>query len=260
MISPTAQHTSETIAHALSIADRLIDDATWLHNDAYLPKGRDDDRPTRAYPLDPTDPDAVPGERWDLGLATDAVIRAYHQAGTLVANAARLSADAVLRAAGKTPAPAPYAAVAAGIGGFTDAVSLTVARLDVLRHYGVERLASDVMALTWSAADHLLEAHARLRAVMPNPERRKDAVAAKRCKNCRQPHTEPGRGNGSECAACRMYRSRHGGLARPYRRNADALAAKDRRLERGEDHGNEDGGVQAGTYRGNQWIPASTHA
>jgi hypothetical protein len=254
VISPTAQHTAETISHALNIADRLVDDATWLHQEAYWPRGRDRDRPTRAYALDPRNPDAVPGERWDLGLATDAVIRAYHESGALVANAERLAADAVLRAAGNTPLPATPKAPVVGAA-YVDAVAITVGRLDVITHYGVDRLRSDAMALTWSAASHLIEAHAPLRAAMPNPDGIPDPIAAKRCRTCRNPHTEPGKGDRSECAACRMYRSRHGGQPRPYRRNADALRAKDRRLERGEDHGCEDGGIQAGTYRGNVWVP-----
>lgn len=256
MISPTAQHTIETVSHALGIAGQLVDDATWLHTEAYFPRGRDRDRPTWAFALDPTNPDAVPGEQWDLGTATDAVRRRYAQAGALVANAARIAGDAILRANGTTPVPAGSVKAALGPD-FARKVRDTTNRLATLKHYGIERLGPDALALTWSAASHLIEAHGQLRRAMPNPLRKPDPPADRRCKNCREPHTEPDRTSAVECAACRMYRRRHNGEARPYRRNAAALQAKDRRLQRGEDHATEDGGIQAGTYRGNEWVPRS---
>lgn len=250
-MTPTVEQTSDIINHALNTAMQLIDDATWLHNEAYLPRGRDGDRPTRAFALDPTNPDAVPGEPLDLGLPTDAVLRHYHRAATLVATAARLAADALACVVGQAASPGRRSVGRR----FAVEVGLATARLRTLRHLGLDRIPEEARQAGWSAANHLLSAHAELRAAMPNPEGNPEPPAHRRCANCREPHIEPDRTNNAECPACRMYRKRHDGEPRPYRRNAAALAAKDRRLKRGEDHGDESGGVQRGVFRGGEWVP-----
>lgn len=252
MSTPTVEHATDIINHALSTATVLIDDATWLHNEAYLPRGRDRDRPTLAIPMDPTDPDATPGERLDLGLPTDAVLRRYHRAACLVVAGARLAGDALLLAAGQAVplGGSPWAAEGPL---FAVQVELATSRLRALRHYGIERIPPRARSLGWSGAERLLSAHWELRQAMPNPEGKPYAPSHRRCSNCREPHIEPDRTSDSECPACRMYRKRHDGQARPYRRNAAAYEAKARREERGEGHGNEDGGVQNGTYREGSW-------
>lgn len=255
MPAPTIDQTEEAIAHALGIARRLVDDATWLHNEAYLPRGVDRNRPTRIIVPRPEDaaaaevnPDHQPGARDDLGLPTDAVLRRYHQAAMLVAQAARLSAIATAVTAGEEPPPRWTGAAAVGAA-FGPAVRAATGRLQALRHQGLSGAPERARRAAWASASHLIEAGDRLRAAMPNPLNKPDPPADRRCKNCKEPHIEPDRTSDVECAPCRMWRRRHNGEPRPYRRNADALAALDRRRERGEGHGSEDGGVQNGAYR-----------
>lgn len=247
---PNVAQTAETVAHAIASAERLIDDARWLHNEAYLPRGRDPDRPTWSVPIDPTNADAVPGERDDLGLATDSVLRRYRQSAQLVAEAVRLGYDATSLAHGREPATA-VVMVPTG-NDYPTYVGLAVRLLARIEGEGIEALGDRARMTVWSSANMLLRAHVELRAAMPNPERLKDPPADRRCRTCQAPHIE-GLTDRSECSTCRSYRSRHGGETRPFRRNAAALAAKGRRRERGEDHGSEDGGVQAGSYRDGRW-------
>lgn len=254
-MTPSAEATAETIQHAIGIVPLLIDDATWLHNEAYMPRGRDRDRPTRSYPLDPTNPDAVPGQRDDLGLPTDGVLRQYLHAAALVADSARLARRALDVRLGGAEAPRPRPARLATGRRFGPAVRLTVKLLDRVVQLEISTAPEQVRGLAWSSANGLIAAYAHLRAAQPNPEGKPYVIAHRRCGNCGEPHTEPDRGPDSECAACRMWRRRHDGQPRPYRRNAEAYKAKERRTERGEGHGNEDGGVQAGTYRGGVWVP-----
>lgn len=250
-MTPTVQHVAETITHARHQAPTLIADGWWVHNWAYLPTRHDPDRPTRAVPLDPTDPDATPGDRWALGLATDRAVTAYAAAGELVTTAARLAADATFLTLDRRPplAPAPWSASGETFG---QQVHLALRRLTAIENWGLARLGSDALCITWSAANHLLSARVELATAMP-ARGDKRPTSAQCCRTCREPHTEPGRTERSECLACRVYRHRTG-KARPYRRLAGALEAKDRRLQRQEDQGEESGGVQAGTYRDGTWI------
>lgn len=256
MTDPGIGHTVEAVRTAVNGARQLKDDAAWLHGAAYGLVGRNPDRPTRAVPIDPTNPDNVPGELWDLGTPVDVARRHYTTAVVCVADAARLAGDAIILSLGR---PAEAAALEARGHDFNLTVDRAVRRLRLIQSAGITLMAGATRQAAWSSANQLLTAHTTLRLVMRDSGGVTEPTADRRCRNCGAPHLEPDR-TGSECPACRKWRARHNGHPRPHRRHADALAARARRRERGEGHGDESGGVQAGTFRAVDgatiWIPA----
>lgn len=220
----TCDALAESLASALATIPGLVDDAAWLSTDAGWPQGRDPDRPSRARPLS-DDPDTVPGWRHDLGDGRDHTRAALARASVLVANAHRLAA----RAAGAPrPASVPVSAAA-------EATAALLARL-------ARSLPEDPDARqdAHAVADHVAAARAALRKVLRDPDGTGELPPERRCQNplgCDNERRAGTTGLGLECDACRKWRDRHGGQSRPPRRHLSAAWAKQRRVERGEDHG-----------------------
>jgi hypothetical protein len=233
-LTPTAEQLEEAITGAIATAHQLKTDARWLWTDAYWPPGKDRDRPTRVHPrTDRTDPDHVPGERLALGIGRDDVRAAYTQAATLLADAHRLAGRAVghytgRKVTGRVRPPRDHE--------FTQFADSTVRRLRWLAERDVAHDADEAPRLDAHAACvALTEAHGHLRKVLRDLDGSGLAPPDRRCDNplgC----DNPPRPGGKKCDPCaRMWQRKK--VHRQPRRYAEVRAAKVRRVERGEDYG-----------------------
>jgi hypothetical protein len=246
---PTAEQLTETITGAIAIAPQLIDDAAWLWTDAYWPPGRNPDRPTRLGPRrDPgADPDHVHGERLALGLGNDAARAAYTRSGALVVDAHRLAGRALAHYSGRTftsgyrrpPRGHDYRVI----------VDSTVRRLRTLTELDVAHGPDEARRLAHGAAVALVEAHAALRAVLRDVDGTGQLPPERRCADCGKACEDQKR---KRCWQCVQRRARG---KKPVRRWAEAHAAKERRVERGEDHG--DSPAPKGRYIDGVWTPTT---
>lgn len=244
MTAPTGDSTIETVQHAVAIAHQLKEDAAWLWVEAYWPPRTDRDRPSRARPPDDS-PDHVPGERLALGVGNDRARAAYTESARHLVEAHRLAGVAVAHHTGRNPPLARRRPVRGHE--HPKLVDAVIRRLRWLLddQRDLAHAPDEARMAAWSAASTLITAHTDLKAVLRDAGGTEALPGDQRCVNCGDPRTEPDR---RECRKCRAYRQRNG-KPRPIRRHADAHAAKNRRVERGEDAAAEDGGVQAGTYR-----------
>lgn len=250
-MSPTADQLTETLDHAIAIADRLVDDYRWIRAEADLPPRSNPDRPTRLRP--PGDsPDHVPGE--GIGVGNDQARAAYERADTLVWDAHRLATIAVIdlhvlrgRLPRRIRLPKRFTT--------PDVVYSVTRRLRFLLDDGIATIDSTELRKTaHAAAVQLIEAHGALRAVLRDDGGTREPPPDRRCTNCGDP-CSPGRRR-NECEKCARYRQRTG-RPRVIRRNADAYQARDRRFERGETHAVDP--MPRGDYIDGVWTPATPH-
>jgi hypothetical protein len=265
--TPTAEALTETLNHALTIAPQMKSDARWLHGLAYGLQGRDRDRPTRVRPeITNPDPDFVLGRTHDLGIGDDRARHAYTWAGQLLGNSHRIAGDSVCRLrvilgldAELQNAPLlPWEPARAAA--FDRATTRTTLRLRWLLDHGAATVRDDRTRLkAWSAANFLIAADVEIKRILPVEARSKD-----RCVNC----GGRARKGGRECPACASARLRS--VARAAKaakqgkkvavapRNDAAFKAKQRRVERGADFGEEP--LPWGRYIGpDEWVPATPH-
>lgn len=229
---PTAEQLTEAITGAIAIAPDLVDDAAWLWVEAYWPPGRNPDRPTRVALRREAggDLDHVPGERLALGVGNDAARAAYARAAVQVADAHRLAARAHAHYSGRKPpvgnrrppqGPEMAVMVDSIRRRLRDVLAAGIADLEVDR----PRLDSH------AAATALVTAHAALQGVLRDVDGSGHAPLSRRCDGCGKPCEDQTR---RKCWQCVQRRARG---KKPVRRWAEAHAAKERRLARGEDHG-----------------------
>lgn len=249
MRAPTAIALLEALRHAVGIAPQLKTDAAWLWIDAYWPPRADRDRPSRPLPAG-TDPDHVQGNRLALGVGNDRARSAYTASAFHLLDAHRLAGVAIAHWTGRRP-PLPRRRTIAGHQ-YPPLVDATTRRLHWLLDdrldigHAPDRPKLDAHA----AAAALITAHADLRSVLRDADGSDETPLQRRCKNCQGPAAD-GR---TECWRCINYRIRKG-RPRPVPRNMGAFAARDRRRERGEDHG--DNPLPRGRYIDGQWTEAS---
>jgi hypothetical protein len=240
---------NEAISGAIAIAPQLIDDAAWLWVDAYWPPGRNPDRPTRvALRRNESDnPDHVAGERLALGVGNDAARAAYARAAAHVADAHRLAGRAHAHYSGRKP---PVGARRPPQGPELPVMVDSIRRrLRAVLDAGIDHLDEDRPRLdAHAAAVALIAAHAALQDVLRDDGGTKEPGSSRRCSNCGDPVT-PGRRH-KECDKCARYRQRTG-RPRAIRRHEEARRARDRRRERGEDHG--DAPLPLGRYFDGVW-------
>jgi hypothetical protein len=229
LTSPTAEALTLALDHATGIAPQLQADARWLWIEAYWPQGRNPDRPTR-LPLRREvtgDPDHVPGERLALGVGNDQARAAFDRSAYLIVNAHRLAGVAVAHLNGRTPPtgpnrlarPADYWVVADN----------TVRRLRWLRERVSPKWSSALRLDAQAAADTFIEAHSALVGVLRDVDGTGMLPLGRRCEDCGKACEDQQR---KRCWQCVQRRARG---KKPVRRWAEQHAAKERRVNRGED-------------------------
>lgn len=228
---PTAAHLTEAITGAIATAPQLTDDAQWIWMEAYWPAGRNPDRPTRvpARKPDDSDPDHVPGPALALGVGNDQARAAYTNCATLVVEAHRLAGRALAPFAGRKVSDGYRRPARADE--LPTMVDSTVRRLrQFLKLDGPRRGDDAVRQDAYAAAVTLVAAHAALKGVLRDFDGKGHLPPERRCADCGKACEDQKR---KRCWQCVQRRARG---KRPVRRWAEAHAAKERRVERGEDH------------------------
>lgn len=264
LTAPTPEQTAEAVNHALGLTDTLAGDWALIDYDARYPRGIDRDRPTKARPIDPDNPDCVPGDRDDPGIGDHRARQACNEASRHVAIAYRMAGTAIAVALQGEPVAGYQRAPRTAIDVRTT-ITATATRLRWL----IERDAlqdPDTRAAAHGAASSLIAAHAALKAVMADYDHVGEPTADRRCWNCGRPVDPPRR----ECEACRKYRARaeaaiRSGKTVPHRlrpvpRYDAEHRARQRRTERLTE-GDLDiaSPLPRGSYRDGTWTPATPH-
>jgi hypothetical protein len=221
--------------------DTLADALRWAHTDGYWPEAPNPERSTRRPTTAHTDgltanPDHVPGPRHDTGIGNHRRRTALRRA---IVDIAKVEQNLVVAAylAGADRQPVAVAPTAASTPHeLTTCVTHARRRLDLIRRGGPSKRADQLLDRAARAADRAWRIMAKAFAEGAAGDQ---AVAEPMCKTC---GIRPRADRRTECKTCATWRQRNG-AQRPKKLDDEhrrqVLAAKARRVRRGEGWGDE---------------------